>query len=76
MKFNRLNVYLGNDGAFEVDAYFDTTNIDKAYRCCVDINEDFIYISGKFNQQMTIPVAESQPDLTVDNHDETVILSN
>lgn len=124
VKFNRLNVYLGDNGAFDVDAHFDTTNIETAYRrfidffiqaaddipalngydhftpakkliqnangwenelgeqiffpdgnesLCVDINEDFIYIFGKFNQQTTAPVAESQPELIADKHDETVI---
>lgn len=111
MKSNRLNVYLGDNGAFEVDAHFDTTNIETAYRrfvdfflqaandipalngydhfppaekliqnvngwenelgdqiffqeandcLCVDINEDFIYIFGKFNQHSNAPVAEPQ----------------
>ena len=124
VKFNRLNVYLGDNGAFEVDAHFDTTNIEKAYRrfvdfflqaaddipalngyyhfppakklikntngwenelgeqiffpdgnesLCVDINEDFIYIFGKFNQHTIAPVAESQPELIADKHDEAVI---
>lgn len=124
VKFNRLNVYLSDNGTFEVDAHFDTTHIETAYRrfveiflqaaadipalngydhfppakkliqnangwenelgdqiffpdgnesLCVDINEDFIYIFGKFNQQTTAPVAESQPELIADKHDETVI---
>ena len=37
MKFNRLNIYLRDNGAFDVDAYFDTTNIEKAYRRFVDL---------------------------------------
>ena len=123
VKFNRLNVYLGNNGAFEVDAHFDTTNIETAYRrfvdiflqaasdipalngydhfpsakkliqnvngwenecgeqiffpdgnesLCVDINEDFIYIFGKFNQHSTAPVAELQHDLTAETNDDAI----
>lgn len=123
VKFNRLNVYLGDNGAFEVDAHFDTTNIETAYRrfvdfflqaaadiptlngydhfphakkliqnvngwenefgdqifftdanesLCVDINEDFIYIFGKFNQQSTISVAEPQIDLTAETNDDAI----
>ena len=36
VKFNRLNIYLRDNGAFDVDAHFDTTNIEKAYRRFVD----------------------------------------
>ena len=124
VKFNRLNIYLRDNGAFEVDAHFDTTHIETAYRrfvdfflqaaadipalngwenfpnakklipntngwenelgeqiffpdanesLCVDINEDFIYIFGKFNQHSTAPVAEPQLELTADNHDKVTI---
>ena len=37
MKFNRLNIYLRDNGTFNVDAHFDTTDIEKAYRRFVDI---------------------------------------
>ena len=123
VKFNRLNVYLGDNGAFEVDAHFDTTNIENAYRrfldiflqaaadipalngydhfppakkliqnangwenelgdqiffeeandcLCVDLNEDTIYIFGKFNQNTTAPVAEPQLDLTAETNDDAI----
>ena len=36
VKFNRLNIYLSDNDAFEVDAHFDTTNIETAYRRFVD----------------------------------------
>lgn len=37
VKFNRLNVYLSDNGTFEVDAHFDTTHIETAYRRFVEI---------------------------------------
>lgn len=125
VKFNCLNVYLGDNGAFEVDAHFDTTNIETAYRrfvdfflqaaadiptlngydhfppakkliqnvngwenefgdqiffpdanesLCVDINEDFIYIFGKFNQRQN--VTEPQHDLIADTTNDATISIN
>lgn len=37
VKFNCLNIYLRDNGAFDVDAHFDTTSIETAYRRFVDI---------------------------------------
>lgn len=127
VKFNRLNIYLRDNGAFEVDAHFDTTHIETAYRrfvdfflqaaadipalngwenfpnakklipntngwenelgeqiffkeandcLCVDLNEDTIYIFGKFNQQTSAIVTEPQHDLIVDNLDKATISIN
>lgn len=121
VKFNRLNIYLRDNGAFEVDAHFDTTHIETAYRrfvdfflqaandipalnayhhfphaekliqnangwenelgdqiffkeandcLCFNINEDTIYIFGKFNQHTTAPVAEPQLELTAETNDD------
>lgn len=123
VKFNRLNVYLGDNGAFEVDAHFDTTHIETAYRrfvdiflqaaadipalngydhfppakkliqnvngwenefgeqiffkeandcLCIDINENTVYIFGKFNQYTTAPVAKSQPDVNAEPNDDAI----
>lgn len=116
-------VYLDDNGAFEVDAHFDTTNIATDYRrfvdiflqaatdipalngydhfpsakkliqnvngwenefgdqiffpdanesLCVDINEDFIYIFGKFNQHSSAHVAEPQLDLIAETNDDAI----
>ena len=123
VKFNRLNIYFRDNGAFDVDAHFDTTNIEKAYRrfvdsflqaaadlpalngydhfpsakkliqnangwenelgeqiffkeandcLCLDLNEDTIYIFGKFNQHTSVTVAEPHLDLTAETNDDAI----